>query len=122
MGKLINIKGRKIQFVTLNPIDSNSDIIKVELGIDAKTKHIYKLIQTGSNGAKTSFTITSFKSNQPYVINTKTRTIVFVCNGEIYNYRELDNKYNLDIGSSDCLVITKLFIKILWNFLRIIQQ
>jgi outer membrane lipoprotein-sorting protein len=65
MGKLINIKGRKIQFVTLNPIDSNSDIIKVELGIDAKTKHIYKLIQTGSNGAKTSFTITSFKSNQP---------------------------------------------------------
>lgn len=65
MGKLMNIKGRKIQFVTLNPIDSNSDIIKVELGIDAKTKHIYKLIQTGSNGAKTSFTITSFKSNQP---------------------------------------------------------
>ena len=65
MGKLVNLKGRKIQFVTLNPIDSDSDIIKVELGLDAKTKHIYKLIQTGSNGAKTSFTITSFKSNQP---------------------------------------------------------
>lgn len=65
MGKLVNLKGRKIQFVTLNPIDSDSDIIKVELGVDAKTKHIYKLIQTGSNGAKTSFTITSFKSNQP---------------------------------------------------------
>ncbi len=64
MGKLQNMKGRKIQFVTLNPIDSNSDIVKVELGIDAKTKHIYKLIQTGSNGAKTSFTITDFKSNQ----------------------------------------------------------
>lgn len=64
MGKLKNIKGRKIQFVSLHPIDSNSDIVKVELGIDAKTKHIYKLIQTGSNGAKTSFTITTFKSNQ----------------------------------------------------------
>ena len=64
MGKLKNINGRKIQFVTLNPMDSNSDIVKVELGIDAKTKHIYKLIQTGSNGSKTSFTITSFKSNQ----------------------------------------------------------
>ena len=59
-----NVQGRKIQFVTLNPIDSNSDIVKVELGIDAKTKHIYKLIQTGSNGSKTSFTITTFKSNQ----------------------------------------------------------
>ncbi len=64
MGKLINMKGRKIQFVTLNPIDSTSDIVKVELGIDAKTKHIYKLIQTGSNGAKTIFTITKFKSNE----------------------------------------------------------
>lgn len=64
MGKLQNTKGRKIQFITLNPIDSNSDIVKVELAIDAKTNHIYKLIQTGSNGAKTSFIITAFKSNQ----------------------------------------------------------
>lgn len=64
MGKLIDLNGRKIQFVNLNPIDSNSDIVKVELGVDAKTKHIYKLIQIGSNGAKTSFTITKFKSNQ----------------------------------------------------------
>ncbi len=64
MGDLNNISGRKIQFVTLNPMDSESDIVKVELGIDAKTKHIYKLIQTGANGAKTSFTITEFKSNQ----------------------------------------------------------
>jgi hypothetical protein len=64
MGKLLNMNGRKIQCVTLNPMDSNSDIVKVELGIDAKTKHIYKLIQTGSNGSKTSFVITKFKSNQ----------------------------------------------------------
>ncbi|APZ47643.1 hypothetical protein BW723_15695 [Polaribacter reichenbachii] len=64
MGKLENINGRKIQFVTLNPIDSDSEIVKVELGIDEKTKHIYKLVQTGTNGAKTSFTITTFKSNQ----------------------------------------------------------
>lgn len=64
MGKLKNLKGKKVQFVTLNPIDSSSDIIKVELAIDAKTKHIYKLIQVGSNGSKTTFTITGFKSNQ----------------------------------------------------------
>jgi len=60
-----NLKGRKIQFVDLTPIDSNSDIVKVQLGIDAKTKHIYKLIQIGSNGSKTTFTVTKFKSNQP---------------------------------------------------------
>lgn len=64
MGNLENVNGRKIQFVTLNPINSDSDIIKVELGIDAKTKHIYKLIQTGANGAKTILTIDKFKSNQ----------------------------------------------------------
>ena len=64
MGKLQNIKGRNIQFVTLNPIDSNSEIIMVELGIDVNTKHIYKLIQTGINASKTMFTITEFKKNE----------------------------------------------------------
>jgi len=64
MGKLKTINGKKIQFITLNPIDSDSEIIKVELGIDAKTKHIYQLIQTGANSAKTKLTITNFKSNQ----------------------------------------------------------
>ncbi|MFT5761855.1 MAG: outer membrane lipoprotein-sorting protein [Polaribacter sp.] len=64
LGKTATIKGKGIQFVELIPIDSNSDIVKVELGIELKTKHIYKLIQTGSNSAKTTFTITSLKSNQ----------------------------------------------------------
>ena len=64
MGKLTNMSGRKIQFVELTPIDSNSEIIQVSLGIDAKTKHIYQLIQLGSNGAKTTLTINQFKSNQ----------------------------------------------------------
>ena len=64
MGKLENSKGRQIQYVTLNPKDSSSEIVKVELGIDAKTKHIYKLIQIGENTSKTIFTITNFKKNQ----------------------------------------------------------
>ena len=48
----------------MNPIDSNSEIIMVELGIDVKTNHIYKLIQTGLNTSKTIFTITEFKKNE----------------------------------------------------------
>ena len=63
MGKLKAVKGRRLQFVTLYPIDSNSEIVKVELAIDAKTKHIVQLLQTGENGSKTTFTITNFKSN-----------------------------------------------------------
>ncbi len=62
---LQNVQGRKIQFVKLNPIDSNSDIKSILLGIDAETKHIHKLIETGNNGTKTTITVNSFKTNQP---------------------------------------------------------
>ncbi|RCS26774.1 outer membrane lipoprotein carrier protein LolA [Polaribacter sp. WD7] len=64
MGTIQTINGKKIQFVTLIPIDSNSEIVNVKLGIDAKTKHIYNLVQTGNNGSKTTFTINQFKKNQ----------------------------------------------------------
>jgi asparagine synthase (glutamine-hydrolysing) len=53
---------------------------------------------------------TSFHSNQPYVLHDKNRTIVFTCNGEIYNYKELDKEYDLNVETSDCLVIPKLYI------------
>jgi asparagine synthase (glutamine-hydrolysing) len=53
---------------------------------------------------------TSFKSNQPYIFNDIDRTIVFICNGEIYNFQQLDKTYNLNIGTSDCMVIPKLYL------------
>lgn len=55
---------------------------------------------------------TSFKSNQPYILTEKDKTIVFICNGEIYNFRELDKKYDLNIGTSDCRVIPELYRKL----------
>ncbi len=64
MGVIKNIKGRKVQFINLTPIDTDSEIVKVNLGIDIKTSHIYKLIQFGDNGTKTILTIDQFKSNQ----------------------------------------------------------
>lgn len=60
-----NLRGRKIQYVKLIPIDSNSEIKQILLGIDAQTKHIYNLIETGKNGTKTTITVNSFKTNQP---------------------------------------------------------
>lgn len=65
MDILQNIKGRKIQYVKLTPIDTNSEIATILLGIDAQTKHIYNLIETGNNGTKTTITVNSFKTNQP---------------------------------------------------------
>ena len=60
-----DVKGRKIQYVKLMPIDSNAEIKYILLGIDAQTKHIYNLIQIGKNGTKTTLTVNSFKTNEP---------------------------------------------------------
>lgn len=81
-GKLVTEKGRKIQYITLVPIDSTSDIKEVQLGIDAKTHHIYKLIQKGANGSKTTFQINTLKSNQ------KLSEKIFVFDKE--KYQKLD--------------------------------
>lgn len=60
-----NVDGRKIQYVKLIPIHSDSEIKYILLGIDAQTKHIYNLIEIGKNGTKTTLTVNSFKTNQP---------------------------------------------------------
>lgn len=60
-----NVNGRKIQYVKLLPIDSKSEIKHVLLGIDINTKHIYNLIEIGSNDTKTTLTVNSFKTNEP---------------------------------------------------------
>ena len=62
---LENMNGRKIQFVKLIPIDSNSEISSVLLGVDVKTNHIYRLIERGNNSTVTTLTITTFKTDQP---------------------------------------------------------
>ena len=66
---LENMNGRKIQFVKLIPIDSNSEISSVLLGVDVKTNHIYQLIETGNNSTVTTLTITKFKTDQPLSSN-----------------------------------------------------
>ena len=67
-----NVKGRKIQYVKLSPIDANSEIKYVLLGIDATTKHIYNLIEAGNNGTKTTLTVNSlgyyFFRSQSYLL------------------------------------------------------
>lgn len=65
MDILQDVNGRKIQFIKLTPIDTDSEIKTILLGIDAETKHIYKLIETGKNGTTTTITVNSFKTDQP---------------------------------------------------------
>jgi asparagine synthase (glutamine-hydrolysing) len=54
----------------------------------------------------------SFASNQPYVLQQEDKTIVFICNGEIYNFKHLIEKYDLPIqNNSDCMTIPELYLK-----------
>ena len=61
-----NVKGRKIQYVKLTPIDAeNNEMQELLLGIDSQTKNIYKLIQKQKNGTQIIITVQDFKTNQP---------------------------------------------------------
>ena len=65
--------GRKIQYIKLIPIDTYAQASYLLLGIDTKTKNIYKLIEVGNDGTETTLTIGSFKTN----VEIPTNTFVF---------------------------------------------
>ncbi|MDP5101470.1 MAG: outer membrane lipoprotein carrier protein LolA [Nonlabens sp.] len=58
-----NVRGRKVQYVKLVPIKSDSDYKQVLLGIDTNTKHIYNAIITERSGTVITFTMSSLKTN-----------------------------------------------------------
>lgn len=62
---LQDVKGRKIQYIKLIPINTKDQRKEILLGIDNQTKNIYNLIEIGKNGTKTTLTVNSFKTNQP---------------------------------------------------------
>ncbi|AGC78646.1 outer membrane lipoprotein-sorting protein [Nonlabens dokdonensis] len=69
---LQNEGGRKIQFVKLTPIKSDSEYKNVLLGIDVNTKHIYKAIITDTSGNVVTFFMKSLKTNEPLPKNSFT--------------------------------------------------
>ena len=60
-----NKMGRKIQYIKLTPIDSETEIKYALLGIDIKTKQIYNLIEIGENNTKTTLNVLEFNTNTP---------------------------------------------------------
>lgn len=63
----------------------------------------------------------SFTSNQPFVFKENDKTIVFICNGEIYNYKNLIEEFDLKITkTSDCMTIPELYLKLgMESFLKL---
>jgi asparagine synthase (glutamine-hydrolysing) len=61
----------------------------------------------------------SSKGDQPFIVeyndpsSGSIRTVYSICNGEIYNYRELAEEYGVKLKSgSDCEVIPELYVKL----------
>ena len=50
----------------------------------------------------------SMYGNQPFIVEDDSRTIICVCNGEIYNWKQIAMEYGFDCNN-DCLVIPLLY-------------
>ena len=55
----------------------------------------------------------TFQSNQPFILEDGERTIIFMCNGEIYNFKDLIHEYGLDDSiKNDCMTIPEIYMKL----------
>jgi asparagine synthase (glutamine-hydrolysing) len=102
----------------INLLKKNKDIVKLfqdywhikNRGPDNSYLENYGNVWVGFH--RLAIMDTSFKSNQPFVFQENERTVIFTCNGEIYNYKELIDKFQLPIKTnSDCMTIPELYLK-----------
>lgn len=55
----------------------------------------------------------SNNGDQPFITNTANRNIYAICNGEIYNYKQLAQQYNIILKSnSDCEILPYLYYQL----------
>jgi asparagine synthase (glutamine-hydrolysing) len=54
----------------------------------------------------------TFHSNQPFILEDDQRTVIFICNGEIYNFKELIEQHSLGPIKNDCMVIPEIYMKL----------
>lgn len=64
LDEIKEVNGKQIQFVKLIPIDSNSEIDSILVGIDLRTEHIYQIIEIGKNKTRTILTAKIIKTDQ----------------------------------------------------------
>ena len=105
-------------YINFHKVDNNllnilfNNFMKIKhRGPDFSSFNYYNNVLIGFH--RLSIMDLSFSSNQPYTICQDGRTIVFICNGEIYNYNSLIEKYDLNIiTKSDCLTIPYLYLNL----------
>ena len=53
----------------------------------------------------------TFNANQPFILEDDKRTIIFICNGEIFNFKELIELHHLPSHiKNDCMVIPEVYM------------
>ena len=52
-----NVKGRTIQYIKLLPIEENSDVKYLLIGVDINNLNLFKIIEIGKNGTYTTLKI-----------------------------------------------------------------
>jgi len=102
----INLLKTNIEYKTLY-----ENFMKLQhRGPDSSNFQIFKNIAIGFH--RLSIMDLKFHANQPYIFEDLYRTIIFTCNGEIYNFKDLIKEHDLLItNNSDCMVIPKLYLK-----------
>jgi len=56
----------------------------------------------------------TFSSNQPFILEDNHSTVIFICNGEIYNFKELIERHHLpSYIKNDCMVIPEAYMDML---------
>jgi asparagine synthase (glutamine-hydrolysing) len=105
---LINLKQNNIDIVRLF-----QDFYKIKhRGPDNSYFETYNNVTIGFH--RLAIMDDTFSANQPFILEDDHRTIIFICNGEIYNFKELIEKYNLPSHiKNDCMVIPKVYIEML---------
>jgi len=88
-----------------------ADFMKIQArGPDMSTFQIIKNVSIGFH--RLAIMEPTFYANQPYILEENDRTVIFICNGEIYNFKDLINEHKLSIyNNSDCMTIPKLYLK-----------
>jgi len=63
-------------------------------------------------------------SDQPFIIKEQDKTIVFICNGEVYDFKDLIRDFELTITqTSDCMTIPELYLKVGYDaFLKLFDR
>jgi len=99
--------------LTQQIVDSFNKIKK--RGPDSSTLHVDRNYIAGFH--RLAINDLSVSGNQPFFSSCPDYNYILMANGEIYNHRELETKYDIKTNSSsDCAVLLPLFIKLKEDF------